>query len=137
MEHPNEKFRDQIKEHLKSDEPPDARAENALRLIAEELRSEVHAEQLQPEEGQGQDAFSVVDSWASLVSFAVGSVYAPQSPFPRPGWSRGVSEMLSHIVELLSQCLKRLRGLSAPTSWAIVVTFPWGLSLEVSWSLER
>jgi hypothetical protein len=88
-----------------------------------------------------EDAWTLlgaVDSWASVASYAVSSVYAPQSPVPRglAGWAKDIGEKLRHIVDMLKEAVvwaaKRLVGINGIS---IGASFPWGVSVSFNWPI--
>jgi hypothetical protein len=81
------------------------------------------------------DLLAAVEAWAGVSSAAVSQVYAPASPWPRRvgGWGKKAIAALQRIIKILLTPLQvAAKGVGA-SSWSIGVSFPWGLSVSLSW----
>ncbi len=88
-------------------------------------------------EGDARSVLSAVESWASVASYAVGWVYAPQSPFSKKlaGWLKEVPGKLREIAETLKNALLDVAHALGVNSWSIGVGFPWGISVSIGWNV--
>jgi hypothetical protein len=79
---------------------------------------------------------TAVDEWASVASYAVSWLYAPQSPSPEKmaGWARAISDKLRTIVNALLTALAAAAKSLGALSWSIGLGFPWGISVAVTWN---
>ncbi|MGA2875197.1 MAG: hypothetical protein ABSE82_06620 [Nitrososphaerales archaeon] len=79
---------------------------------------------------------SAVDQWASVASYAVSWLYAPQSPSPQrmAGWAKNIGSKLREIVGALLHALVHAAKALGASSWSIGVNFPLGISVSLSWS---
>jgi hypothetical protein len=79
--------------------------------------------------------FGAIDQWASVASYAVASVYAPQSPIPRglAGWAAKIGETLRHIASILMKPLEWVAHALNASGWSIGASFPWGISVSLNW----
>jgi hypothetical protein len=121
---PSPEFRESIKQY-----PNDEMGcEQALEAIMEELSSDRAPTEQDPQ----RDAIAV-QTWASLVSYAVARTYAPQSPFRFPGWSTGVSRRLSQIAWLFRSALRPLADQLKALSYSVTISFPVGIGVSITW----
>lgn len=83
---------------------------------------------------QAEEQLSAVDSWAGLISHAVGRVYAPASPWPRrtAGWAQKVVRRLRRMANKLKATLAPVAKALGAVHFSISVSFPWGISIGVS-----
>ena len=119
--------------------------ETVLNDIAEAARQDVEASPLLREERRGdlteEEAWTLlgaVDSWASVASYAVSSVYAPQSAIPRglAGWAKDIGEKLQRVVQMLKSAVATAaRRLVGVNGLSIGVSFPWGVTVQLNWPL--
>jgi hypothetical protein len=86
-------------------------------------------------EEQAFGLFGAVDQWASVASYAVASLYAPQSPLPRglAGWASKIGEILQRIASILIFPLQVVARALGASSWSIGASFPWGISVSLNW----
>lgn len=134
MEAPSPEVRSQVRERAGESEQ---HAVNALGVVVEALQGQVWQLEAGADlsEEEAAELLDVVQAWASLASYALARTYAPQSPMPHAGFSPDVARWVGSIVRLLSRPMRRLaRRLGSPI-WSISVTFPWGLSVSVAWTL--
>ena len=77
-----------------------------------------------------------VQMWASATSYALVAVYAPASPLPRrlAGFANSVTEKTQVIAGILLAPLKAAAAILGADSYAIGLSFPWGVSVELGWS---
>ncbi len=96
------------------------------------LLSQVPQEDISVEEAE--DQLSAVDSWAGLISHAVGRVYAPASPWPRrtAGWAQKVVKRLRRMANKLKAVLAPVARALGAIHFSIAVAFPWGISVGVA-----
>lgn len=78
-----------------------------------------------------EDAYALltaIDQWASVASYAVAWVYAPQSPSPKrlAGWAARIADYLRRIADVLRNALATAARCLRAASWSIGVSFPWG-----------
>ena len=73
--------------------------------------------------------------WASVVSEALARYSAPTSPFRQTlaGWGEGIGRHLARIVEILRRPLELAARALHALSFTIGVSFPWGVSVSLSW----
>jgi hypothetical protein len=97
-------------------------------VLDEGRREEVNEE-------EAYDLLGAIDSWASLISYAVESVYAPQSPLPRglAGWGKKIGKALQKVVSILLTPLKLVAAGLQASGWSIGLSFPWGVSVSLNW----
>ena len=83
------------------------------------------------------EALAGIDSWAALASYAVGKTYAPASPWPRnvAGWSSKIAARLRELGAVLHERLKPIAKVLGATDVSVSASFPWGLSVGLSWSV--
>lgn len=108
--------------------------DNLLGRIVEELNIDVHESSLENLD-IGDDLVSPCHAWASLASYAVAEVYAPNSPFPRnaAGWGQKAIHRLNQISQTLRRPLEIGKRSIGAGSYSISVGFPWGVSISFSW----
>lgn len=89
------------------------------------------------DEDAANDVLSAIDAWAGLASYATAWVYAPQSPMPwgLGGWIRDVPSKLREIAEDLRGALLKILHALRVNSWSIGVSFPWGVSVSLTWNV--
>lgn len=77
-----------------------------------------------------------VQMWASATSYALVAIYAPASPLPRrlAGFANSVTEKTQLIAGILLTPLKAAAAILGADSYAIGLSFPWGVSVELGWS---
>jgi hypothetical protein len=114
--------------------------EGLLDTVYAHLRDDVGSSAvLQRNEVSEEDAHAVlaaIDAWASVASSAVAWVYAPQSPSPKrmAGWATSVGDRLRQLADVLRHALMVAARALRAVSWSIGVSFPWGVSVGLSWS---
>lgn len=80
-----------------------------------------------------------VEEWASLASYACTKFYfeGPNevgTPLRRlGGWSKGVVSMLTDLVKQFGQMLSRAKRAIGATSYSVGVSYPFGVSVGLSW----
>ena len=80
-----------------------------------------------------------VEAWASLASYACTKFYfeGPNevgTPLRRlGGWSKGVVSQLTQLAQRFGQMLSRAMRAIGATSYSIGVSFPFGISVGLSW----
>lgn len=81
------------------------------------------------------DDLAAVESWAAVASFAVARFHAPASPWPRDlaGWGKTAAARLRSIANTLSTILRTVAQALAAASFSIAISFPWGISIGLSW----
>lgn len=80
-----------------------------------------------------------VEAWASVASHATAEVYA--GPLREvgamhsrlAGWARSVAAKLTELAHLLADYLSKAMQALSPESFSISVSFPWGVSVGLSW----
>jgi hypothetical protein len=130
MEGPDDGFREWI-----GREATNVDSEEALEGLLGEIEGLVVAD---VDRGAGEDAegdLAAIESWASLASYAAARFYAPASPWPRSlgGWSKRAVARLRSIANALSTALKPVAQALGAASFSIGVSFPWGVSIGLSW----
>jgi hypothetical protein len=117
------------------------RLEAILEDIHERMQSDVQYSNVlaRPDvsEGDARSVLSAIESWASVASYAVSWIYAPQSPPPwkLAGWIKDIPEKLRDMVETLRHALLVVAHALRVDSWTIGVSFPWGVSVSVGWNV--
>ena len=80
-----------------------------------------------------------VEAWASLASYACTKFYfeGPSevgTPLRRlGGWSKGVVSQLTALAQRFGQMLSRAMHAIGATSYSVGVSFPFGVSVGLSW----
>ena len=84
---------------------------------------------------EADDLLVRIEQWMSVASNAVGWVYAPQSPFrkDKAGWKAGVGETLRSLANSVKDVMIRIIKVLGAASWSIGASFPWGISVGLSW----
>ena len=90
--------------------------------------------------GEGDEPGNLLDAtneWAGLLSYAVGRIYAPASPWPfgLGGWGRGPVRALQRGAELLQIPLAQAATALRANGFSVSVGFPWGVSVGLSWPI--
>lgn len=120
-----------------SDEEAEHWLEDVLAGFAERIAYDVRENPVN-EEADAWDVLAKADSWASAVSYAIGRVYAPTSPWPRnlAGWSSEISKRLQNILRLIHSAMtSAVQFLSTTfgiTSFSIGLSFPWGVTVSLN-----
>ncbi len=128
----------QIKPHVVTTQAETV-LDDLLLNVASEMELDVERSQyLISDDASEEDAYSVlaaVDSWMSTASYAVSWVYSPQSPLPigLSGWSPRVAKRLHHFSQVSHHILSKLRDDLGANSYAVIVSFPFGISVSLSW----
>jgi hypothetical protein len=81
------------------------------------------------------DDLAAIESWAAVASFAVARFHAPAGPWPRDlaGWGKTAVGRLRSIANTLSTILRNVAQSLAAASFSIAISFPWGISIGLSW----
>jgi hypothetical protein len=109
----------------------EAALEALLGEVEEALRADI-------ERGAGENAnddLAAVESWAAVASYAVARFHAPASPWPRDlaGWGKNAASRLRNIADTLSTILRTVAQALAAASCSVAISFPWGISIGLSW----
>ncbi|HWW90462.1 MAG TPA: hypothetical protein VNY35_06765 [Solirubrobacteraceae bacterium] len=109
----------------------EAALEALLGEVEQALRADI-------ERGAGENAdddLAAVESWAALASYAMARFHAPASPWPRDlaGWGKNAAGRLRNIANTLSTILRTVAQALAAASFSVAVSFPWGISIGLSW----
>jgi len=109
-----------------------------LYRIEATLRDDLPIVGLTEDEGLGE--LAAIEAWASLASDAVLALYAPGSwnllrrnGHHVAGWSREAAERLRAIAGALMNQLAAVAALLRAVGFSIGVSFPWGISVSISW----
>jgi hypothetical protein len=90
-------------------------------------------------EAEGNELLSSIEAWASLTSAVTFAAYAgpPRevgaARFTLPGWAKGVGNKLTDLSKLLDRYLKVAMRAIRAISFTIALTFPWGVSVGLTW----
>lgn len=112
-----------------------------LREINEQVRADVQSSDIlargTESEEEARDVLSSVEAWASVASYAVSWIYAPQSPLSKrlAGWIKDVPDKLREIAAILKDALLIVANALRIASWSIGVVFPWGVSVSLGWNV--
>jgi hypothetical protein len=119
--------------------------ESLLDEIFEEANQDLAAEyggDEAPEldEERAEQLLVLVESWASLASFAVAEAYV--GPLREvgamrirlAGWAKGVAARLTKLAGLLTSYLRRAMNTLQAMSFSISVSFPGGISVGLTWN---
>lgn len=85
--------------------------------------------------GNAYQLLAAVDQWASVASYVVAWLYAPQSPSPErmAGWAGTIAETLRKIATALLKALATAAKSLRASSWSIGLGFPLGISVSLTW----
>lgn len=85
-------------------------------------------------EADAWDQLAAIESWASVASGTVARFYGPASPWPRSvsGWSKKAAARLRSIANVLKHALQQVVNSLHAVGFTIGVSFPWGISIGVS-----
>jgi hypothetical protein len=89
-------------------------------------------------ETDANDVLAAIDAWMSLASYAIGRVYAPQSPFRGglAGWTLDVGRRIEDLARSVRNAISHAaKGLGAE-SWSVASGFPFGISVGLSFKAE-
>jgi len=141
MDGPSDKVRSSLIEPILgvADEP-DEEAERRLEATLDEIGGLLEGDLVPSDwaelnEETAMDQLAAIDAWAALISSAVARVYAPASPWHRgvAGWAKSVAARLRWLTYLLLIPLKAVAAALGANSYSIGVSFPWGISVGLSW----
>jgi hypothetical protein len=125
----------QVRGYRRRDTQDERHAEEALRLIVEEL-ARLNLSEITPPAtpAHARALIAAADEWISLASSICCRVYAPASPMPKRllMWSRKVAELLRMICSMLEQAIGTAARLLGASSWTVAASFPWGVSLGLN-----
>lgn len=125
----------QVRSYRRRDAQDERHAEEALRLMVEELDRLNLSEVTPPATPAHAHALiAAADEWISLASSICCRVYAPASPMPRLLllWSRKFAELLRKICSRMEQVISTAARLLGASSWTVAASFPWGVSLGLN-----
>jgi glutathione S-transferase len=113
----------------------EVKEEEGLDAILERIEGELDAA-LSGDPQEDSAEFAAIDGWAALASYVVARFYAPASPWRRglAGWSEKAVERLRRIAHALLTALERVAKRLGACSWSVGVSFPWGVSIGLTWS---
>jgi hypothetical protein len=118
---------------------PDPQAEQVveelLDTIGQEIAGDLQYQEFPESPDAAYDQLGAIHAWASVISTAVGRVYAPTSPWRRKvaGFAKTVGTKLQWLVNLLLTPLRAAQAALGATGCDISVSFPWGVSVGLSW----
>ncbi|MGO4692018.1 hypothetical protein [Glaciibacter sp. 2TAF33] len=124
-----------------SDDTAEGWLDEVLGVIADAIASDEEDDDLfggELDQDAAAGILAAAESWASVVSYAVGRVYAPTSPWPRrlAGWATKISARLNTILAALhaamSAAVTTLSATFGITSYSIGLSFPWGVSVSLN-----
>jgi hypothetical protein len=137
---PSEEFRQFVVERLTDiSEVPDFEAEQVveetLETIGQEIARDVEYQEFPENPDAAYDQLGAIHAWASVISTTVARVYAPTSPWRRKvaGFAKTVGSKLQWLVNLLLTPLRAAQAALGATGCDISVSFPWGVSVGLSW----
>ncbi|MGM0632503.1 MAG: hypothetical protein ACQETO_04935 [Pseudomonadota bacterium] len=140
MNQPDQDFRSFVAEQSRAlremtDDAAESGLDELLAVVLEQLQGAIQENPPESREGEPDAIAASCHAWASLVSHAVASVYAPNSPFPRnvAGWGNRAVVRLNQISSVLRTPLDVAKRLLGADSYSISVGFPWGVSVGLSW----
>jgi hypothetical protein len=119
---------------------PDLADEEELERVLEEIEEAIRRDLEQGPPSQAvseEDAWNqlaAIESWAGVASNATARFYAPASPWPHnlAGWSKKAVARLRSIANTLKPVLQALLGVLRAVGFSIAVSFPWGISIGLS-----
>jgi len=118
------------------DSADEAELERVLEDIDEAVRRDLEQSppRLAVSEDDAWDQLAVIESWAAVASNAAARFYAPASPWPRnlAGWSTKAVARLRSIANRLKPALHALLSALQAVGFSIAVSFPWGISIGLS-----
>jgi hypothetical protein len=91
------------------------------------------------EEAEGEELLASIEAWASLASAATFATYAGSpreigaARLTLPGWAKEIGKKLTDLTKLLGAYLEVAMRAVHETSFAISLTFPWGVSVGLGW----
>lgn len=80
---------------------------------------------------------AVVDSWASVLSYATTWVYAPLSPPPggEAGAATKILERIRRYTSMMTAPATQAASILGADGWSVSVGFPFGVSVGLSWNV--
>jgi hypothetical protein len=107
-----------------------------LRAASEDVESSRLLRTDNVDSREADQLVAAIDQWASVASFAVSWLYAPQSPSVEKmaGWAKKIGNKLREIAGALLRALVVAAKSLGATSWSIGVNFPLGMSVSLTWS---
>jgi hypothetical protein len=140
MNGPSIEFRQAVVERLANiSEISDSEAEqvvlDTLDMIGEEIIRDLQYQEFPGSPDAAYDQLGAVDAWASVISTPLARAYAPTSPWRRKvaGWAKTVGSKLQWLVNLLLAPLRAAQAALGASGCDISVSFPWGVSVGLSW----
>ncbi len=132
MQGPDAAFRRRLVERMDEVESEDE-LEGVLDEIDEALVADLALEEVY--EQDPEEVLAAAEAWAGVASYAVARFYGPASPWPRNvgGWGRKAVGRLRRISARLVPPLQQVQQALGSASFSIGVSFPWGLSIGLSW----
>jgi hypothetical protein len=106
--------------------------ERILDVILEQCESEMQTSLGSEFAGE---VIESVNEWAGLLSYAVGRVYAPTSPWFQGlgGWGRGTTKSLREAARIFGKFANKAASDVGATGFGVSVGFPFGVSVGLSW----
>ena len=137
VEGPVNEFRAVVADRLNevTAETPDEQAEAVLDGVLQEIAHQADADVANGWDQDPVDLLAAVESWASVASYAVARVYAPNSPWRRlAGFSRHIAAHLTSLRKILFAPLEAAARALGASSFSIGASFPWaGVSVSLTW----
>jgi hypothetical protein len=128
MREPDDDFRGWVASAVEN-----VQSEDQLDDVLGEIEGKIEASL--GDESDPAQTLDAVFEWASVASYPIARFYAPASPWPKnvAGWGKKAVARLRRIAGLLRTALQAAAAALGAASFSIGVSFPWGISIGLSW----